>query len=109
MYFMDGVLKEAFDVVNGPRRQAYGSRVKGHEIIAKMWDAYLKGKKDKNEPISAFDVSQMMILLKVARNAHNPGKDNAVDICGYSDCSAEIMGWQQNDPENRDVILVSEC
>lgn len=78
------VLTEAEKVV-GQRDAIHGTeRVSGK--IAQMWSAYL------GQGITEVDVNQMMILLKVARAAHNPNhRDHYVDIAGYTYLAAEAV------------------
>lgn len=53
--------------------------------------------KDAGEPISALDVANMMILLKIARACKIPTRDTYVDIAGYAKCAAEITGHKNED------------
>lgn len=81
----DSVLVEAEKVV-GQRDAIHGTeRVSAR--IAQMWSAYL------GRDINEVDVNQMMVLLKVARSAHNPNhRDHYVDIAGYTYLAAEAVG-----------------
>lgn len=59
------------------------------QIIADLWTAYLGPELPR--VLTAVDVSNMMILFKVARNTANFRKtDNWVDIAGYAACGGEI-------------------
>jgi Domain of unknown function (DUF6378) len=89
------LLKEAADLINGPRAQAYGEPQQSFENIAKHWSTYL------DHEISVTDVGMMMILLKVSRNGRDPARsqrDNFVDICGYS---ALVGGHLPTDDEEK--------
>ena len=79
------ILKEADDITGGCRQEAYGSPEDNFREIAGYWSNYLKKK------IEPADVARMMILLKIARQTHNPKRDNLVDIAGYAR-TEEMLG-----------------
>lgn len=72
------ILKEAEEIINGPRRESYGSADKSFQLIADLWSSYL------DFPITKRDVANLMILLKVARDQNRPKHDNQLDIIGYA-------------------------
>ena len=77
----------AEEIITGDRENTYGSPGDSFEMIARFWSDYLECH------ISARDVANMMILLKVARAATGKFKiDNYVDIAGYAACACEIGG-----------------
>lgn len=81
------ILDAAEKIVTGERQQTYGEPEDNFGTIAQMWEAYL------GVPISAMDVSMMMVLLKVARVSGRPDLttiDNFIDICGYAACGGEV-------------------
>jgi Domain of unknown function (DUF6378) len=81
------VLTEASGLVFGPRAATYGHPKSNFTAIAAMWDAYLikRGLLDEgSEGIQPRDVAMMHVLVKVAREAHKPTRDNLVDIAGYA-------------------------
>jgi hypothetical protein len=82
------VLEEAAKCVTGPRRRDYGTPDENFGRIAEHWNTHLKDKLSK--PITTSDVAMMMILLKVAREANSPKRDNYVDIAGYAQCAGEL-------------------
>lgn len=71
------VLAEAARVVDGPRRDDYGTPSENHGRTAAMWSAYL------GVPITARQVCMLNILQKISRDAHAAKRDNLVDIAGY--------------------------
>lgn len=71
------LLKEAAALVNGDRQKAYGSPEENLGRIAGLWSAYLA------TPVSASDVAQMMVLVKVARSVNTYKRDNYLDAIGY--------------------------
>lgn len=81
------ILDAAEKIVTGERQQTYGQPEDNFVTIAQMWEAYL------GVPISAMDVSMMMVLLKVARVSGRSDLttiDNFIDICGYAACGGEV-------------------
>lgn len=82
------VLDEAKACVCGPRRRDYGTPDENFGRIADLWNVHLKDKLAK--PMTPGDVAMMMILLKVARQANSPKRDNLVDIAGYAQCASEL-------------------
>ncbi len=88
----EGVLEEALRITSGDRQRDYDHPKPNHERIAALWNAYLGIRKDPMADISAEDVAKMMILLKLARDAYTPKRDNIVDAAGYVRCWARIRG-----------------
>ena len=86
------VLDEAKKCVLQDRNSTYGKPEDNFRRIAELWTAYLNIRpKDKDAPITPTDVAQMMVLMKMARLAHNPThKDSWVDGIGYLACGAGI-------------------
>jgi len=88
------ILEEAIEITSGDRRRDYDHALRGHERIADMWNAYIAIRKNPNELLSPSDVAAMMILLKLARHAHTPKRDNLTDIAGYARCMSQIEGYE---------------
>ena len=86
------VLDEAKKYVLKDRNSTYGKPEDNFRRIAELWTAYLGIRpKDVGAPITPTDVAQMMLLMKVARLAHNPThKDSWIDAAGYIACGAGI-------------------
>jgi len=88
------VLEEAERLVCGDRNDCYGHPRVDFDCIAAMWNAYLQ-KQARNTPdllpvLDGRDVAMLMIMLKVAREAHAPKRDNIVDIAGYCRCAERL-------------------
>jgi hypothetical protein len=83
------ILQEAEQIINGPRRDAYGSAKESFERIAVVWNAQF-GKKLK-EPLTGQDVALAMIGFKLCRQANSHHRDNLVDICGYAELANQII------------------
>lgn len=92
------ILSKAAELVDGDRDRTHGEKLRNHENIAQLWNAYLRIRDDPPNlrvigiaPLTAHDVALMMALLKIARTQlgeHNP--DNYVDLAGYAACAGEI-------------------
>ena len=80
------VLKEAEKCVTGPRRRDYGTPDENFGLIASLWSVQLK------HEVTPMQVALCLILLKVARQANSPKRDNLVDIAGYAQCASELKG-----------------
>lgn len=97
------ILEEASSLINGDRQADYGPVIDNFERIADLFTAYLKV-----EPLTAFDVANLMILVKVARLAHSKyHRDSYVDIAGYAAlgerCHEEIEAALGREPVDLDV------
>ena len=84
------ILREAADVVEGDRNSTHGDKERSFTLIAEFWHAYLAGRKVQG-PVSARDVAQMMVLLKVARSIQGTAnRDHFFDQAGYSAIAGEL-------------------
>lgn len=84
------LLETAKQTVCHDRNDQYGEPEDSFDMIAKLWSAYLCGRVVACGQITSGDVANMMILLKVARQAATPKDDNYVDIAGYAACGSEV-------------------
>ncbi len=90
------ILDIADEVIYGDREQTYGSPAKNLQIIADYWMTYLRSKNYPEKALTAEDVCNMMVLLKVARLGNTPGHhDSLVDICGYTALSERVIRANQ--------------
>lgn len=100
------LLEEAADLIDGDRNVTYGSPVQNFTNIADMWTTRLKHKMKPGEKITAVDVADLMVLLKVARNIANTKRDNFADAAGYAACGYEAMlDAQENGPIKPQVVV----
>lgn len=95
-----GVLLEAESLINGERNIAYGKPTQNFDNIGEFFTTRLRHKLKDGERITAPDVADLMILLKLARSIANPKRDNYVDIAGYAGC-----GWECQDELNRQSVV----
>lgn len=84
------VLEEAERITGGDRNNAYGHPVQDFTAIACMWGSYLSKLLNHTVTIEPIVVPHLMILLKVAREAKLPQRDNLVDIAGYARCAERL-------------------
>lgn len=92
----DGILDIAQRVTTGDRRRDYDKATPNHDRIAGAWNWYLQARRSPEAPLSALDVAQMMILLKMARACFTPTKDSYVDMAGYARCASQIAGFEED-------------
>lgn len=79
------VLSEAEGLINGQRESDYGPPKKNLTDIGHLWAAYLYAKYGLKDGLTAGDVCQMMVLLKMARGFNGPPtRDTIVDQAGYT-------------------------
>jgi|SRR5712671_99397 len=89
------ICQTAANLVGGPRAAQHGDKTANFTNIAKLWNSYLACRARQAalpySPLTALDVANMMILLKMARQMtgeYNP--DDFVDMAGYAGCAGEI-------------------
>lgn len=73
----ESILQEAERIVNGPRQADYGHPIDNWTRTARMWSAYL------GVEVTAEQAAMCMVLVKVARQANRPQRDNLTDAAGY--------------------------
>ena len=108
----EGILEEALRITSGVRQQNYGKPETNHNRIALLWAAWdvcawcddkdisaaLEGIREVADLRCAdrgLDVAMKMILLKIAREANAPKRDNLVDIAGYARVISRIHGYEE--------------
>ena len=106
----EDALKQARDLIMGPRAKTYGDKIVNHANIAKLWTAYL------DKEITAHDAAVMMALLKVARTKFGqPTEDTYVDAAAYmaiaGECKHEgetenwVEGHKKWKKQNEDTFI----
>jgi hypothetical protein len=91
--FAQTVLQEAQELIFGDRNKHYGHPRMNFQCISEMWNSYIAQRvyvKDGVVSLEPRDVANMMILMKVARDANMPKRDNLVDIAGYAGCADRL-------------------
>jgi hypothetical protein len=88
------VLKTAIETIMRLRRDQHGDAENTFNSIGQMWTVYLQGRYPEfNFPIiKGYDVSQMMVLLKIVRSSQGDQThlDHYVDQAGYSGLAAML-------------------
>lgn len=79
-------LMKALEIINGKRRDNYGTPEDSFNRIADYWNNYLRHMNLLNTDanILSKDVAMMMVLFKIARLENGYTKDSCIDICGYT-------------------------
>lgn len=96
----DEILDTAQNIINGDRRDDYGSARQSFETIAALWAPIL------GREVTAVEVSLCMIGLKVARALAGPEKrDSWIDMCGYAALGGELA---DEDHKNRARAAVNK-
>ena len=86
------VLEKALNLIGGDRAADYGAMWENHENIAQLWNGYLY---NKESPLTAEDVANLMELMKIARRKLGAlKKDNYVDGAGYAAVAFECAKEQ---------------
>lgn len=86
------ILDEAVEVVTHRGNSLGDCRVL-HGRIAALWNAYLDHA--EGDCLTARDVAQMMILLKIARSMGGAGnRDHYVDMAGYAAVAGTLARFE---------------
>lgn len=84
-----GILAEAHNLVGGDRQKEYGHPLDTHKATAGMWNSWLERRLGKEISLSAEDVALMLVMVKLAREAHAHKHDNLLDAIGYLESAEE--------------------
>lgn len=83
------ILNEAEHLVTGDRNAQYGPPDQDFRRTADMWTSL--GFRFNGGPISAHNIAQAMIALKLSRTCFSPEKlDHWVDLAGYASCGGSL-------------------
>lgn len=90
------VLEEAVRCVCTDRNVQYGAPEDSFEVIAGLWESYVKNAcitGSGDVCIGGGDVAIMMALLKIGRmiTSADQKRDTFVDAAGYIACAAQIL------------------
>lgn len=83
------ILLEAEQLINGPRREAYGPVEKSFERCAKVISEILNNK--LKEQLDGRDVALIMCCMKLCREANAHGRDNLVDLAAYAALAQQVV------------------
>jgi hypothetical protein len=91
------VLREVSYLIEEDRARQHGDKVENHENIALIWGAYLNRLWKENVDsgtrlnLTPFNITQMMILLKVARTLSGEWNvDDMRDAAGYAGVAIDV-------------------
>jgi hypothetical protein len=93
--------EEAMGLICGPRMAFYGPPWENLASIGTVWTEYAKIALEDHGELNVTDVSMLMVLLKVMRQARGYHRDSTVDIIGYA-ALAEVT----NDAVAREVFIM---
>jgi hypothetical protein len=82
------IANEAVDLVTGDRQKAYGHPSKNFQETADLWSVVL------GIPVTPEQVALCMVQVKIAREIHNPKRDNLVDAIGYLLAYDACLEWE---------------
>jgi hypothetical protein len=105
----ESILEEARQNVCGDRNTSYGPPIEDFECQAVMMSAYLTRTNGYLVNVRASDIASLMILVKVARQAHCSKRDNWVDMAGYAACGGEVNDTEIMEDRIRDMDFTNEC
>lgn len=103
-------LETALEIVMKDRQNDYGTPESNFATIAAYWSNYLQSRGFGDVVVASHDVAAMMALLKIARIASSPAKDdNWVDLAGYAANGAEIAPLKVHEVVYKpDILLRTE-
>ena len=78
------ITNEAHNLINGSKRDSYGSARESFTRIAKMWSVVLDNK------VTPHQVALCMAALKLCRESHKHSRDNCVDGAAYFDLADQV-------------------
>ncbi len=81
-HFIEDILNEAREVLLS-RSGTYGTAEDSFGFIADLWHGYLSNAV-QGRKLEPYDVANMMMLLKIAREKTQYKHDNYVDMIGYA-------------------------
>ena len=76
-YIDHTIAEEAIELVTGNRQAQYGHPSRNFKDTADLWSVIL------GVTVTPEQVALCMVQVKVAREIHNPKRDNLVDAVGY--------------------------
>ena len=94
------VLKKAIVAVE-TGTAIHGDTKRSFEFIAQLWSVYVAHSmsQKKKVELTAFDVANMMVMVKQARSVYGNSTDNYVDAAGYTALAASLDPMSELDKE----------
>ena len=91
----ESILEEAARLVNGPKAKDYGPPKLNFQRLADLMTAYISNRTDPSAPFEPWEIADLFILHKLARNQQSRVRDTYVDIIGYAICGAKCAGIEE--------------
>lgn len=93
MAVRESVAQEAERIVNGNRMESYGKASVSFKRIAELWETTLRGYGllAPDAQITPEHVAILMVQQKISRQISRHGRDNLVDIIGYTLCLENVL------------------
>ena len=98
------ILEAAGRCVTGGRDEEYGEPEDSFDLIAQLWEPYIRAvcvSPSADVTIRPQDVAILMALPKIALAAVSDNPDNFVDLAGYVACAGEVAQRGRSENENR--------
>lgn len=92
----DPLMAKAWELTNGDRRASYGNPAEVFDAYGMAWTAVLRQKLKPGETITGLEVTLMMAMLKILREAQQVKADNVVDCHGYLSLHSRVAGLVEN-------------
>lgn len=87
----DKILSKAQEVVYGDRAKRYGD---ANELFLKVSATYYEL---TGQDVAPENIVIMMVIIKLVREQYSHQMDNLVDIAGYTELYAQIIGGLDED------------
>ncbi len=87
---LPNIIARALSAVEGQRREDYGHPADDLGRTAGYWSIYLSAALGVPVELTAEQVCDLMVLLKMSRLSHKHTEDSEVDIMGYLVCKENI-------------------
>ncbi|MGH7263165.1 MAG: DUF6378 domain-containing protein, partial [Candidatus Rokuibacteriota bacterium] len=84
------ILLQAEKITNGARQIDYGTALRNHVRIARLWSALLQNL-GHDIDLSPEMVAMMMIAMKLARLQHSITDDGLIDVAGYANVISKMQ------------------
>lgn len=99
------VLDEAAAIVR-QRQEQYGPPTEHHAATAAVWTQLLRrrGLLRAGAELEGADIGLLMAGEKLVREAHQPLRDNLVDVCGYVACRERNLRAAESDPDLEPIL-----
>lgn len=98
------IYEEAAKIIQGERREDYGSVKESFENVAMVWTGIIRARTRTNILLDGPTVAILMAAFKLVREGNREKRDNRVDAIGYILLEDQIINMtpkDQNGPPQR--------